>query len=131
MGIDGKEQIEEYGIAPFIEKCKESVWKYKAMWEDFSDIVGYWVDNENPYVTYHNEYIESVWWSLKGLGRKLLYKVIRLLYCPRCGTPLSSHEVAQGYKDVKKNRLLLNSNWRRKMPIFLHGQQLLGHYHLT
>lgn len=104
LGLDGKEQIEEYGLAPFIEKCKESVWKYKGMWEDFSSTVGFWADMENPYVTYENDYIESVWWSLKQIWDKgLLYKGYKVVpYCPRCGTPLSSHEVAQGYKDVKE-----------------------------
>ena len=104
LGLDGKEQIEEYGLAPFIEKCKESVWKYKGMWEDFSSTVGFWADMENPYVTYDNNYIESVWWSLKTIWEKgLLYKGYKVVpYCPRCGTPLSSHEVAQGYKDVKE-----------------------------
>ena len=104
LGLDGKEQIEQYGLAPFIEKCKESVWKYKGMWEDFSSTVGFWADMDNPYVTYENEYIESVWWSLKQIWEKgLLYKGYKIVpYCPRCGTPLSSHEVAQGYKDVKE-----------------------------
>ncbi len=104
LGINGKEQIEEYGIAPFIEKCKESVWKYKGMWENFSGTVGFWADMDNPYVTYHNTYIESEWWALKQIWNKgLLYKGFKIVpYCPRCGTPLSSHEVAQGYKDVKE-----------------------------
>jgi len=104
LGLDGKAQIEAYGLAPFIDKCKESVWTYKGMWEDFSDIVGFWADMENPYVTYHNEYIESVWWSLRQIHDKgLLYKGFKIVpYCPRCGTPLSSHEVAQGYKEVKE-----------------------------
>ncbi|MBQ7821697.1 MAG: isoleucine--tRNA ligase [Clostridia bacterium] len=104
LGLDGKEQIEEYGIAPFIEKCKESVWKYKGMWEDFSGTVGFWADMENPYVTYDNNFIESEWWALKQIWDKgLLYKGFKIVpYCPRCGTPLSSHEVAQGYKDVKE-----------------------------
>ena len=104
LGIDGKEQIEEYGIAPFIDKCKESVWKYKGMWESFSDTVGFWADMNDPYVTYHNTYIESEWWALKEIWNKgLLYKGHKIVpYCPRCGTPLSSHEVAQGYKDVKE-----------------------------
>ena len=104
LGLDGKEQIEEYGIAPFIDKCRESVWKYKGMWEDFSNTCGYWVDMDNPYITYDNNYIESVWWSLKKIWDKgLLYKGFKIVpYCPRCGTPLSSHEVAQGYKDVKE-----------------------------
>ena len=104
LGIDGKDQIEAYGIAPFIGHCKESVWKYKGMWEDFSQTVGFWADMENPYVTYDNNFIESEWWSLKQIfDRGLLYKGFKIVpYCPRCGTPLSSHEVAQGYKDVKE-----------------------------
>ncbi len=104
VGIDGKEQIEEYGLEPFIQKCKESVWKYKGMWEDFSSTVGFWADMDDPYVTYHNEFIESEWWALKQIWEKeLLYKGFKIVpYCPRCGTPLSSHEVAQGYKNVKE-----------------------------
>ncbi|MBR6509205.1 MAG: isoleucine--tRNA ligase [Clostridia bacterium] len=104
LGLDGKEQIEEYGLDPFISHCKESVWKYKGMWEDFSKTVGFWADMENPYVTYHNEFIESEWWALKQIYEKgLLYKGFKIVpYCPRCGTPLSSHEVAQGYKNVKE-----------------------------
>ena len=104
LGLDGKEQIEEYGMAPFIEKCKESVWKYKGMWEEFSGVVGFWADMNDPYVTYYNEFIESEWWSLKKIWDKgLLYKGHKIVpYCPRCGTPLSSHEVDQGYKDVKE-----------------------------
>ena len=104
LGLDGKEQIEEYGLEPFIEHCKESVWKYKGMWEDFSATVGFWADMDNPYVTYHNDYIESEWWALKEIWKKgLLYEGFKIVpYCPRCGTPLSSHEVAQGYKDVKE-----------------------------
>ena len=104
LGIDGKEQIEEYGLEPFIEKCKESVWKYKGMWEEFSGKVGFWADMENPYVTYHNDFIESEWWALKKIWEKgLLYKGFKIVpYCPRCGTPLSSHEVAQGYRAVKE-----------------------------
>ena len=104
LGLDGKEQIEQYGLEPFIDKCKESVWKYKGMWEDFSGTVGFWADMEHPYVTYHNEYIESEWWALKEIWNKgLLYKGFKIVpYCPRCGTPLSSAEVAQGYKDVKE-----------------------------
>lgn len=104
LNIDGKEQIEEYGLEPFIEKCKESVWKYKGMWEEFSGKVGFWADMENPYVTYHNDFIESEWWALKQIWNKnLLYKGFKIVpYCPRCGTPLSSHEVAQGYKTVKE-----------------------------
>lgn len=103
LGISGKPQIEEYGIEPFIEKCKESVWKYQSEWEKMSDRVGYWVDMENPYVTYDNNYIESVWWSLRQIWDKdLIYKGHKIVpYCPRCGTSLSSHEVAQGYKDIK------------------------------
>lgn len=108
LGLDGKEQIEAYGIAPFIQKCKESVWKYKGMWEDFSKTVGYWADMDAPYVTYENNYIESEWWALKKIfDKKLLYKGFKIVpYCPRCGTPLSSHEVAQGYKDVKENSVI-------------------------
>ncbi len=104
LGLDGKEQIEQYGLEPFLQKCKESVWKYKGMWEDFSATVGYWADMEHPYVTYYNDYIESVWWALKQIWEKgLLYQGYKIVpYCPRCGTPLSSHEVAQGYKDVKE-----------------------------
>ncbi len=104
LGLDGKEQIEQYGLEPFIEECKESVWKYKKMWEDFSAQVGFWADMEHPYVTYHDDYIESEWWALKEIWNKgLLYKGFKIVpYCPRCGTPLSSHEVAQGYKDVKE-----------------------------
>ncbi len=104
LGLDGKEQIEEYGLEPFIAHCKESVWKYKGMWEDFSFTVGFWADMEKPYVTYHNEFIESEWWALKQIYEKnLLYKGFKIVpYCPRCGTPLSSHEVAQGYKLVKE-----------------------------
>ena len=104
LGLDGKEQIEEYGLEPFINKCKESVWKYKGMWEDFSGTVGFWADMDDPYVTYHNDFIESEWWALKQIWEKgLLYKGHKIVpYCPRCGTPLSSHEVAQGYKDVKE-----------------------------
>ncbi len=104
LGLDGKEQIEEYGLEPFIKMCKESVWKYKGMWEDFSGTVGFWADMDNPYVTYHNDFIESEWWALKQIYDKgLMYKGFKIVpYCPRCGTPLSSHEVAQGYKDVKE-----------------------------
>ena len=103
LGLDGKEQIEEYGIEPFIKHCKESVWKYKGMWEDFSSTVGFWADMEHPYVTYYDDYIESEWWALKEMWKKgLLYEGHKVMpYCPRCGTALSSHEVAQGYKDVK------------------------------
>ncbi len=104
LGLDGKEQIEEYGLEPFIAHCKESVWKYKGMWEDFSKTVGFWADMDDPYVTYDNNFIESEWWALKQIFEKgLLYKGFKIVpYCPRCGTPLSSHEVAQGYKNVKE-----------------------------
>lgn len=104
LGLDGKEQIEEYGLEPFIAHCKDSVWKYKGMWEDFSRTVGFWADMDDPYVTYHNDFIESEWWALKKIYEKnLLYKGFKIVpYCPRCGTPLSSHEVAQGYKLVKE-----------------------------
>lgn len=104
LGLDGKEQIEEYGLDPFISKCKESVWKYKGMWEDFSGTVGFWADMDDPYVTYHDDFIESEWWALKEIwDKELLYKGFKIVpYCPRCGTPLSSHEVAQGYKSVKE-----------------------------
>ena len=104
LGLDCKEQIEEYGLEPFLEHCKESVWKYKGMGEDFSKTVGFWADMDNPYVTYHNDFIESEWWALKQIYDKgLLYKGFKIVpYCPRCGTPLSSHEVAQGYKNVKE-----------------------------
>ena len=109
IGINGKEQIEKYGIAPFIELCKENVWKYKGMWEDFSFQVGFWADMENPYVTYYDDYIESEWWALKEIWKKgLLYKGFKIVpYCPRCGTPLSSHEVAQGYKDIKERSAIV------------------------
>jgi len=109
LGLDGKEQIEEYGLEPFIEKCKESVWKYKGMWEDFSFTVGFWADMNDPYVTYHNTYIESEWWALKQIYEKgLIYKGFKIVpYCPRCGTPLSSHEVAQGYKTVKERSAIV------------------------
>ena len=109
LGLDGKEQIEEYGIDPFIQHCKESVWKYKGMWEDFSGTVGFWADMDNPYITYDNNYIESCWWALNQIYDKgLLYKGHKIVpYCPRCGTPLSSHEVAQGYKDVKEKSAIV------------------------
>ena len=104
LNIDGKDQIEAYGLEPFIAKCKESVWEYKGMWEEFSDTVGFWADMEDPYVTYHNDYIESEFWALKQIWEKgLLYKGFKIVpYCPRCGTPLSSHEVALGYKELKE-----------------------------
>ena len=109
LGLDGKEQIEEYGLEPFIKHCKESVWKYKGMWEDFSNTVGFWADMDNPYVTYDNNFIESEWWALKEIWNKgLLYKGYKIVpYCPRCGTPLSSHEVAQGYKSVKERSAIV------------------------
>ncbi|MBP5210141.1 MAG: isoleucine--tRNA ligase [Clostridia bacterium] len=109
LGLDGKEQIEKFGLEPFIKKCKESVWKYKDMWEDFSDRVGFWADMENPYVTYHNEYIESEWWALRQIWDKgLLYRGYKIVpYCPRCGTPLSAQEVAQGYKTVKERSAIV------------------------
>ncbi len=109
LGLDGKDQIEEYGLIPFIDKCKESVWKYKGMWEDFSGTVGFWADMENPYVTYNDDYIESEWWALKTIwDKKLLYKGFKVVpYCPRCGTPLSAQEVAQGYKDVKERSAIV------------------------
>ena len=121
LGINGKNQIEEYGIAPFIEKCKESVWKYKSMWEDFSATVGFWADMEHPYVTYHNEYIESEWWALKKIWDKgLLYKGFKIVpYCPRCGTPLSSHEVAQGYKLVKERSAVVRFKAKDEDAYFL------------
>ena len=121
LGLDGKEQIEQYGLAPFIEKCKESVWKYKGMWEDFSDTVAFWADMENPYVTYHNDYIESVWWSLRQVWDKgLLYRGFKIVpYCPRCGTPLSSHEVAQGYKDVKERSAIAKFKIKGEDAAFL------------
>ena len=104
LGLNGKEQIEEYGMEPFIKQCKESVWKYKGMWEDFSSTVGFWADMEHPYVTYYDDYIESEWWALKEIwNKKLLYKGFKIVpYCPRCGTPLSAQEVSQGYKTVKE-----------------------------
>ena len=109
IGINGKEQIEEYGIEPFIKKCRESVWKYKGMWEQFSDVVGFWADMEHPYITYENDFIESEWWALKEIWKKgLLYQGHKIVpYCPRCGTPLSSHEVAQGYKDVTERSAIV------------------------
>lgn len=121
LGLDGKEQIETYGLEPFISHCKESVWKYKGMWEDFSDIVGFWADMENPYVTYHNSFIESEWWALKQIWDKgLLYKGFKIVpYCPRCGTPLSSHEVAQGYKNLKERSAIVRFKVKHEDAYFL------------
>ncbi|MGL6201117.1 MAG: isoleucine--tRNA ligase [Lachnospiraceae bacterium] len=121
LGLDGKEQIEEYGLEEFIGHCKESVWNYKEMWEDFSDTVGFWADMEDPYVTYHNDYIESEWWALKEIwNKKLLYKGHKIVpYCPRCGTPLSSHEVAQGYKDVKERSAIVRFKVKGEDAYFL------------
>ena len=121
LGLDGKEQIEEYGLEPFIKKCKESVWKYKGMWEDFSGTVGFWADMEHPYVTYDNNFIESEWWALKQIYEKgLLYKGFKIVpYCPRCGTPLSSHEVAQGYKTVKERSAIVRFKLVGKDEYFL------------
>ena len=121
LGLDGKEQIEKYGLEPFIEKCKESVWKYKGMWEDFSGTVGFWADMDDPYVTYHNTFIESEWWALKQIWEKgLLYKGFKIVpYCPRCGTPLSSHEVAQGYKLVKERSAIVRFKAKGEDAYFL------------
>ena len=121
LGINGKEQIETYGLEPFIKECKQSVWKYKGMWEDFSKTVGFWADMENPYVTYDNNFIESEWWALKKIWEKgLLYKGFKIVpYCPRCGTPLSSHEVAQGYKDVKERSAIVRFKVKNEDAYFL------------
>lgn len=121
LGLNGKDQIEKYGIEPFVKKCKESVWKYKGMWEEFSRTVGYWADMDNPYVTYDNKYIESVWWALKTIWEKgLLYEGHKIVpYCPRCGTPLSSHEVAQGYKDVKERSAIVRFKVKGEDAYFL------------
>ena len=121
LGLDGKEQIEEYGLEPFIKHCKESVWKYKGMWEDFSSTVGFWADMDNPYVTYDNNFIESEWWALKQIWDKgLLYKGFKIVpYCPRCGTPLSSHEVAQGYKNVKERSAVVRFKVKGEDAYFL------------
>ena len=109
LGLNGKEQIEEYGMEPFIKKCKESVWKYKGMWEDFSGTVGFWADMDNPYVTYHNDFIESEWWIIKEMDKKgLIYHGNKVLwYCPRCGTELSANEVSQGYESVSVNTVIV------------------------
>ena len=121
LGLDGKEQIEQYGIAPFIAECKESVWKYKGMWEKFSGTVGFWADMEHPYVTYENDYIESEWWALKQIYDKgLLYKGFQIVpYCPRCGTPLATHEVAQGYKTVKERSAVVRFKAKGEDAYFL------------
>ena len=121
LGLDGKEQIEEYGLDPFIGKCKESVWKYKGMWEEFSQTVGFWADMDNPYVTYHDDFIESEWWALKEIWDKgLLYKGFKIVpYCPRCGTPLSSHEVAQGYKTLKERTAVVRFKIKGEDAYFL------------
>ncbi|MBO6179872.1 MAG: isoleucine--tRNA ligase, partial [Selenomonadaceae bacterium] len=121
VGINGKEEIESYGIEPFIKKCRESVWKYKGMWEEFSDVVGFWADMDNPYITYENDFIESEWWALKEIYNKgLLYQGHKVVpYCPRCGTPLSSHEVAQGYKDVKERSALVKFKAKGEDAYFL------------
>lgn len=121
LGISGKPEIENYGVEPFIKKCKESVWKYQSEWEKMSDRVGYWADMKNPYVTYHNEYIESVWWSLKKIwDMGLLYKGHKIVpYCPRCGTSLSSHEVAQGYKDVKEASIYVKFAVKGEKQVYL------------
>ena len=121
LGLDGKEQIEKYGMEPFIKECKESVWKYKGMWEDFSGTVGFWADMEHPYVTYDDNFIESEWWALKTIWDKnLLYKGFKVVpYCPRCGTPLSSHEVAQGYKTVKERSAMVRFKCKDEDAYFL------------
>lgn len=121
LGIDGKPEIEKYGIEPFIKKCKESVWKYKGEWERMSDRVGYWVDMDNPYITYDDKYIESVWWAVKTIADKgLIYKGHKIVpYCPRCGTALSSHEVAQGYKDVKEKSVFVKFKRKNNDGYFL------------
>ncbi len=121
LGLDGKEQIEEYGLDPFIGKCKETVWKYKGMWEDFSSTVGFWADMDDPYVTYHDDFIESEWWALNQIWNKgLLYKGFKIVpYCPRCGTPLSSHEVAQGYKTLKEKTAIVRFKIKDEDAYFL------------
>ncbi|MBE6929251.1 MAG: isoleucine--tRNA ligase [Ruminococcaceae bacterium] len=121
LGIDGKDQIEQYGLEPFIARCKESVWNYKGMWEEFSGIVGFWADMDDPYVTYHDDFIESEWWALKQIWDKgLLYKGFKIVpYCPRCGTPLSSHEVAQGYKNVKERSAVVRFKVKDEDAYFL------------
>ncbi len=121
LGLDGKEQIEEYGMEPFIKKCKESVWQYKGMWEDFSGTVGFWADMDHPYITYDDDFIESEWWALSEIWKKgLLYKGFKVVpYCPRCGTPLSSHEVAQGYKTLKERSAVVRFKVKDEDAYFL------------
>ena len=121
LGLDGKEQIEEYGLDPFIKECKKSVWQYKGMWEDFSGTVGFWADMDDPYVTYHDDYIESEWWALKQIwDKKMLYKGFKIVpYCPRCGTPLSSHEVAQGYLTLKERTAIVRFKIKDEDAYFL------------
>lgn len=121
LGLNGKEQIEEYGMEPFVKKCRESVWKYKGLWEDFSGTVGFWADMENPYITYDNNFIESEWWALKEIWEKdLLYKGFKVVpYCPRCGTPLSAQEVAQGYKTVKEKSAIVRFKAKGEDAYFL------------
>ncbi len=121
LGLDGKEQIEQYGLEPFIKQCKESVWKYKGMWEDFSGTVGFWADMDDPYVTYDNDFIESEWWALKEIwNRGLLYKGFKIVpYCPRCGTPLSAQEVAQGYKLVKERSAIVRFRAKGENAYFI------------
>ena len=121
IGISGKAQIEEYGLEPFVKKCRESVWKYKEMWEEFSGVVGFWADMDNPYITYEDDYIESEWWALNEIWKKgLLYKGFKVVpYCPRCGTPLSSHEVAQGYKSLKEKSAVVRFKAKGEDAYFL------------
>ena len=121
IGINGKDQIEQYGIEPFIKRCRQSVWKYKSMWEEFSGVVGFWADMDDPYITYTNDYIESEWWALKQIfDQGLLYKGHKVVpYCPRCGTPLSSHEVAQGYKDIKERSAIAKFKVKGEDAYFL------------
>ena len=123
LGLDGKDQIEEYGIEPFIQKCKESVWKYKGEWEKMSERVGYWADMEHPYITYENPYIESEWWALKTISDKgLLYKGHKIVpYCPRCGTALSSHEVSQGYKSVTEKSAVVRFKVKGEENTYLYA----------
>ena len=121
LGIDGKPEIEKFGVEPFIKQCKESVWKYKGKWEDMSEKVGFWADMDDPYVTYDNNYIESVWWALKTIWDKgLLYKGHKIIpYCPRCGTSLSSHEVAKGYQDVHEESIYVKFRVKNSKDTYL------------